>query len=285
MWCTNNNMTFFDNFFNRIDLSSINIPNIGLNSVIDILVVAFISYMIILWIKQTRAWSLFKGIVVILIISAVSYLFDLYTVWWIISSTLSLGIIAVIIIFQPEMRRALEQIGKSKFIFVSQESQPKDIADSSVREIIKAAKKLSDARTGALIVIEKDVPLGDLESSGVSIDAFISSQLLINIFENKTPLHDGAVIIRNNRIASAACILPLTQSDVSDDMGTRHRAAIGASEVSDAVVLVVSEETGIISVTRGGNIYRNLDENTIRGILSGNLRQSILRRNLWGGRK
>lgn len=278
-------MSLFDNLFDRIsEIFSLNMPNIGMNSIVDILVVAIIIYLVIKWIKETRAWSLFKGILVIILISAISYLFDLYTVWWIISSAFSLGILALVIIFQPEMRHALEELGKGKLIF---EGQSSDVIESSIDEVVRAAGILSKEKTGALIVFEREVPLGDLEINGIAIDAIVSNQLIINIFENKTPLHDGAVIIRNGRIAAAACILPLSQRDVSDNMGTRHRAAIGASEASDAVIAVVSEETGIISVSKGGIIHRNLTEDKMREMLITSMRpfiQTQKRTFLWGRR-
>lgn len=279
-------ISFFRGIFSGVNLSSFGIPNIGLNTIIDILAVAFISYNVLLWIKETRAWSLFKGIIVIFLISMISYLFELYTISWIISGTLNFGILAVVIIFQPEMRKALEQLGKGRFMqFLNPVDKSDNIVDRTVEEIIAAAEKMAKARTGAIIVIEKQVALGDLERSGIPIDAIVSSQLLINIFENKTPLHDGAVIIRNNRISAASCILPLTQTEISPDLGTRHRAAIGASEVSDAFILVVSEETGTVSMASSGNLYRNLKANDIRDMLVEDIKPSKRNRSLWKGRK
>lgn len=247
-------------------------PSIGIFDVLDILLVAYIIYKIIFWIKETRAWALFKGILVIFVFAAVSFCLKLNTILWILSKTISVGIIAVIVVFQPEMRKALEQLGKGKFFsyFTKIGLSPEDEKETSktVEEVVKAAEKMAAVKTGALVLMEQEVPLGDLERTGIPIDSIVSSQLLINIFEHNTPLHDGAVIIRSNRVAAATCFLPLTESnDISMELGTRHRAAIGASEVSDAMVVVVSEETGAISLAKGGVLYRNISSETLRSML------------------
>jgi len=237
------------------------------------------------WIKETRAWSLFKGIIIILIISILSYQLHFYTISWLIEKTLSVGIIAIIILFQPEFRKGLEQIGKGNFINIFNTTDEDKVSLKTVNEIITACMKMSKVRTGALIMIEQEVPVGDIEETGIAIDGIVTSQLLINIFENKTPLHDGAVIIRNNRIAAATCILPLTQSQIGLDLGTRHRAAVGASEVSDAYVVVVSEETGAVSVAHGGKLYRNLPENKIRKMIVHENKITNHKISLWKGKK
>ena len=243
---------------------------ISLSDIIDILIVSYIIYKIMLWIKDTRAWSLFKGIAIILIAFVLAYIFNLNTLYWIISKTFSVGLLAVMILFQPEMRKALEQIGKRNIIKILLKSKDeKKISDSVVKQIVKAAKIMASKKTGALIVIEKEVPLGDFEQTGILIDAIVSNQLLINIFEDKTPLHDGAVIIRENKRKAAACILPLSPNVAKHDFGTRHRAAIGASEVSDAYILVVSEERGEISIAKNGKLHRDLNEKQVKNILSG----------------
>ncbi len=243
---------------------------INFNDIIDILIVSYVIYKIMLWIKETRAWSLFKGVVVVLIIFAISSILNFNTLYWIISNMFNVGIVAVIVLFQPEIRKALEQLGKGNFIksLMKTDDTQQKVSNSTINEIIKAAKIMANARTGALIVIEKEVPLGDFEQTGILIDAVISNQLLVNIFENKTPLHDGAVIIRNNKVKAAACILPLSPNVAKHDFGTRHRAAIGASEVSDAYVLVVSEERGEISIAKNGKLHTNLNEKQIRNIFS-----------------
>lgn len=255
-------------------LESLNLSTLGmkpsLTDYIDIIIVAYLVYQITVWIKETRAWSLFKGIVVILAVCGVAYYLNLNTILWIIKSTFSLGLTAVVVIFQPELRKALEQLGNRKILpsfFASDQTDTKN-TDATLEEIITAAYKMSEVRTGALILIEREVALGDLEQTGIPIDGIVTSQLLINIFEDKTPLHDGAVIIRKNRIAAASCIMPLTQSAIGLDLGTRHRAAVGASEVSDAYVIVVSEESGGVSVAKGGKLYRSLSQKEIRKMLS-----------------
>lgn len=275
--------------FDNLGVTEFVRPSIGFSDILDIFVVAYIIYKIIFWIKETRAWVLFKGILVILALAAVAILLQLNTILWILSNTISVGIIAVIVVFQPELRKALEQLGKGQFFsyFIRTEETADDKSSlRTVDEIVKAAGKMGAVKTGALILVEQDVPLGDLERTGIPIDAVISSQLLINIFEHNTPLHDGAVIIRRNRVAAATCFLPLTDSnEISMDLGTRHRAAIGASEVSDAYVIVVSEETGAISVARGGVLYRNLTQEQLRSMLSQSKSGGKKKLTLWKGRR
>ena len=215
-------MDFFRTFWSDFSFSSSSMPIPGFIDLLDILIVAYLIYKIIFWIKETRAWVLFKGIMVIFAFTAVAVIFKLNTILWILSKTISVGIIAVIVVFQPELRRALEQLGKGTFImslfkFENNEGGEKENV-KTVEEIVKAADKMSAVKTGALILIEKSVPLGDHERTGIPIDAIVTSQLLINIFEKDTPLHDGAVIIRNNRVAAATCFLPLTESN---DISTR----------------------------------------------------------------
>jgi len=260
------------NLMENIRYANISLPVPGLRDLIDILIVTYLIYKLIFWIKETRAWVLFKGILVILIFAAICYILKLNTILWILRNTVSVGIIAVIIVFQPELRKALEQLGKSKHFFsmlnLSGDEVSKEYTEATAEEVVKAAEKMSAVKTGALMLIEREVPLGDFERTGINIDAAVSSQLLINIFEKNTPLHDGAVIIKNNRVSAATCFLPLTDSnEISMDLGTRHRAAIGASEVSDAFVVVVSEETGTISVANGGVLYRNLSVDGLRRML------------------
>lgn len=282
-------MDLIRSLFSDMGVTDVAMPSIGVFDILDIIIVAYIIYKIIFWIKETRAWSLFKGILVILVFAAMAFLLKLNTILWILSNTISVGIIAIIVVFQPEMRKALEQLGKGKFIsyFMKMDSTGEDekAAAHTIDEILKAAEKMASVKTGALVVMEGEVPLGDLERTGIPIDAIVSSQLLINIFEHNTPLHDGAVIIRRNKIAAATCFLPLTDSnDISMDLGTRHRAAIGASEVSDACVLVVSEETGAISLARSGTLYRNLTTDTLRSVLSSKNEAGKRKLVLWKGR-
>ncbi len=278
--------------FRGVDFSTMVRPEIGILDLLDILIVAFIVYKILNWVKETRAWTLFKGLVVFFVFYAFATLLQLNTIHWLLSKTLSVGIIAFVILFQPELRKALEQLGNGKFIrsvfkFELQDEEDEDDI-KTIEEIVTAAKKMASVKTGALILLERDVPLGDHIRTGIPVDGLVTSQLLINIFEHNTPLHDGAVVIKNNRVAAAACFLPLTENKVSMELGTRHRAAIGASEVSDADIVVVSEETGYISLARGGVIYRNITPDELRRMLSArkkdsaNMKKKIMR---WKGRR
>ena len=282
-------MELMKSIFDSLGITEFTRPSIGISDILDILIVAYIIYKIIFWIKETRAWVLFKGILVIFALAAVAILLKLNTIVWILSNTISVGIIAVIVVFQPELRKALEQLGKGKFIsyFTRATEEADDKANNrTVDEIVKAAEKMGAVKTGALILIEQEVPLGDLERTGIPIDAIISSQLLINIFEHNTPLHDGAVIVRRNRVAAATCFLPLTDSnEISMELGTRHRAAIGASEVSDAFVIVVSEETGAISLAKGGILYRNLTKEQLRNMISQPQKGGKKKMAIWKGRQ
>lgn len=285
-------MSYISETLNNIGNMTINTSlTIGIIDLLDIFIVAYLIYKIIFWIKETRAWTLLKGILVIFIFYIFASVLKLNTITWILTNTISVGIIAIIVVFQPELRRALEQLGKGKMFELfakDNDSNDEKATSKTIDEILKAADKMGSVKTGALILIEKDVPLGELERTGIPIDAVVTSQLLINIFEKDTPLHDGAVIIRNNRVAAATCFLPLTESnDISMELGTRHRAAIGASEVSDAYVIVVSEETGYISMAKDGVLYRNISTETLRGMLSSkSSKQSIKRKiSLWKGRQ
>ena len=278
--------------FRGVDFSTMVRPEIGILDLLDILMVAFIVYKILNWVKETRAWTLFKGLVVFFVFYAFATLLQLNTIHWILSKTLSVGIIAFVILFQPELRKALEQLGNGKIIrnmfkFEIQDEEDEDDV-KTIDEIVTAAKKMASVKTGALILVERDVPLGDHIRTGIPVDGLVTSQLLINIFEHNTPLHDGAVVIKNNRVAAAACFLPLTENKVSMELGTRHRAAIGASEVSDADIIVVSEETGYISLARSGVIYRNITPDELNRMLNARKKESthvkkkIMR---WKGRR
>jgi len=256
------------------NLPTLGMPRFGLNSVLDIAFIAFVAYRLLLWVKQTRAWTLFKGIAIILVVWAGATVLTMHVTTFIIEATFNIVAIALLVIFQPELRKALESIGKNRNIpFFSQlESGAEANSTKTVEEIADAALKMAAVKTGALIVIEQAVPLGDLETTGVPIDAVVSSQLLINIFEHNTPLHDGAVLVRENRVKAATCILPLTSNALSSDLGTRHRAAVGTSEGSDAYVLVVSEETGKISIAKDGKLYQGMSESDIKAMLLENIK-------------
>ncbi len=236
--------------------------------VVEILIISFLFYNILLWVKSTRAWNLFKGIMVILIFVLVAALFQMSTILWIAENTLNVGLIAIVVIFQPELRKALENLGgRNRFmkLFNMSKSESVKFSDHTIEELIKAAYAMGKVKTGALIVIENEVLLNEYIGTGIDVDALVSSQLLINIFEKNTPLHDGAVILRGDRVVSATCYLPLSDSlSISKDLGTRHRAAVGISEVSDSLTIVVSEETGKVSVALRGRIYRDIDADFLR---------------------
>lgn len=251
------------------DLSSLLniIKNIKIINIVDIVIVAYIFYKLFILIRETRAEQLIKGLVLILVVMKFSDILGLVTLHWIIQNTLTVGLIALIVIFQPELRKALEHLGRSRFITKRLFESSEEI-EKVVDEITLAAINLSMTKTGALIVIEQDTGLNDFMQSGVMIDGIISSAVLENIFVENTPLHDGAVIIRRDRIAAAACVLPLTEQQIKKDLGTRHRASLGITENSDAIAIVVSEETGIISLAINGKLTRNYNAERLKMVLT-----------------
>lgn len=268
----NSSIFFLTTSFTNIDWSYYSISKVSILDIIDILIVAYFIYKITLWIKDTRARSLFKGIAIILVISGLSFIFNLTTIYWLVDSFFNIGIIALIVLFQPELRKALEQIGKGKFSIpfnLYDENIAEEDYTNVVEQILKAIKLLSNNRTGGLIIVEKSISLADLEQTGIKIDGIVSAPLLVNIFEDKTPLHDGAVIIRGNRISAASCILPLTTNEISKELGTRHRAAVGTSEMYDAYAIVVSEETGRLNLAHEGKLLLDISQDQIRKILLG----------------
>lgn len=239
----------------------------------EIIIISFLIYNILVWFKKTRAWNLLKGIIVVLIFILVAAIFQMNTILWIATKTINVAVIAIFIVFQPELRRALEQLGQKNFFanifsFDSQKNQER-FSERTVNEIAKATYEMAKVKTGALIVIEQNVMLTEYVRTGIMLDSVVSSQLLINIFEHNTPLHDGAIIVRKDRIISATCYLPLSDSmELSKELGTRHRAALGISEVSDALVIIVSEETGNVSIAIGGELFRNVDGEYLKGKLN-----------------
>ncbi len=236
--------------------------------IIDIAVVAFVLYKILQFIQETRAEQLVKGLAFILIVTKISQWLGLYTIHWILQNTMTLGMIALIIVFQPEMRRALEYLGRGKFLSKSFTEIDKGVAQEITSEIIKAITYFTRHNVGALIIIERETGIGDIIETGTKLNAEISEELLINIFNVNAPLHDGAVIIRGKAIFAAGCVLPLSQNkNLSKELGTRHRAGIGITESSDAVALIVSEETGAISVCIDGKLSRFLDIKSVERIL------------------
>ncbi len=245
------------------------IPDIRVTDVIEMIILAVLLYNLMLWIKNTRAWALLKGLLVLFAFILVAYLFQMDTILWLADKTVNVGIIAVVIIFQPELRRALEQLGRNRVLgfLVSDGGKVMDerFTDKTMNEIVKASFEMSRAKTGALIVIERKTPLAEYERTGIVVDGVVTSQLLLNIFEHNTPLHDGAVVVRGNRIVAATCYLPLSDNmTISKDLGTRHRAGVGVSEVSDSITVIVSEETGNVSVAFDGSLKGGLDPDTLK---------------------
>lgn len=241
------------------------LPKIGIIDILEILIIAFTTYHIIIWVKNTRAWMLVKGIAVLIVFSLIATILNMSVILWIFKNAIGVGITAVIIVFQPELRKALEQLGKQKLFmsiipFDEQKDRNERFSDKTITDIVRASFELGKTKTGALIVIEQNILLNEYERTGIILDSVISSQLLINIFEHNTPLHDGAVILRGNRVVAATCYLPLSDNmKLSKELGTRHRAAIGISEVTDSLTIIVSEETGKVSVALDGVLIRNVD--------------------------
>lgn len=263
-------MQQFNNFAEKY-LANLHIPYIQVTDILEIIIISFLVYHILLWIKQTRAWALLKGLIVILVFLFIAVLLNMTTILWIAQNVFSIAMIALVVMLQPELRKALEELGRKNF-FSSMLVDKKDInklSSRTINEIVKACVEMAKVRTGALIVVEKMQSLADYERTGIEVDGLVSSQLLINIFEKNTPLHDGAVIIHENRVTSATCYLPLSDNmALSKELGTRHRAGIGISEVTDSVTVIVSEETGKISVAHEGELETNLDADRLRECLT-----------------
>ena len=241
--------------------------------ILDIAIVIFLVYMFFKAVKGSRAWQLIKGIALFIIITWISGLLNLKILNWILTGIMNLGVVAIIVIFQPELRRGLEQLGTNKFTkFFGIDKDISTKTKEDIYKIVIAATELSKAKTGALIVIERDIKIQDIIAGGIPMNADVSPQLLVNIFEPKTPLHDGAVVISGNKIAAAACVLPLADDkDIAKELGTRHRAAIGISKESDSIVVVVSEETGKISVAKDGTLIADVREDVLKKILISNV--------------
>ena len=274
-------------------LTSINLENIEWTDGLEIIILAILIYYVLLWIKTTRAWSLVKGFAVIFVFLLFAVFLNLDTILWLAGNVFDIGVIALVIVFQPELRKALEELGQKNILadiltLDATKEKENDFNVRTIDAIVKACVEMSKVKTGALIVIENNVPLGEYERTGITMDALVSSQLLLNIFEHNTPLHDGAIIVRGNRIVSATCYLPLSDNmALSKELGTRHRAAVGISEVSDAMTVVVSEETGAISITQYSEIKRNVTAETLREQLSAlhNKTTEGKRFRLWKGRE
>lgn len=248
------------------------LPRITLTNVFEIIIIAFLVYEILYWIMNTRAWNLLKGLLVIGLFAFMAAILHLNTILWILEKTTTIAVTALVIIFQPELRRALEQLGSQNLISgilaFDDGREEGAFTERTANEIVKATFEMAKVKTGALIVMERNMPLKETERTGIEINGLVSSQLLINIFEHNTPLHDGAVVIRGNRVTAATCYLPLSDNMmISKDLGTRHRAAVGISEVTDSLTIVVSEETGRVSLVEGGMLRRINDAEDLRDAL------------------
>lgn len=258
---------FFDTYFSWLSMPTLTIT---VTDIVEILILAYLVYRLLVWIRNTRAFTLLKGIVFIGFFVFLAAVFEMNTIMFIISKGIDVAIMAAIVIFQSELRRALEQIGEKKIFsslipFDAVKEVKERFSDKTVNELVKGTIEMAKVKTGALIVIEQNTTLAEYERTGIALDSILTSQLLINIFEHNTPLHDGAVIVRGDRIVSATCYLPLSDNmELSKELGTRHRAGVGISEVTDSLTIIVSEETGGISLAYKGKLTRDVDAQTLR---------------------
>lgn len=249
------------------------LSRISLTNILEIIIISFVVYEILYWVKNTRAWTVLKGLVVICLFALVAAILHLTTILWILENITGIAVTALLIIFQPELRKALEQLGSQKIISnllsFDDGKVDREFSEKTVNELVRATFEMAKVKTGALMVIERNTSLKEIERTGIEVNGLVTSQLLINIFEHNTPLHDGAVVIRGNRVAAATCYLPLSDNmTISKDLGTRHRAAVGISEVSDSLTVVVSEETGRVSVAENGSLRRIGDSEELKSVLS-----------------
>ena len=273
-------------------LPKLALPQVGITDVIEIALISFFVYQFMVWIKFTRAYTLLKGILIVLGFIFIAYVFQMSTILWIVKNLSTVLITAVIIIFQPELRKVLEQLGQKKImsaipLFDTSKEVQERFTDKTVNELVKACFDMGEVKTGALIVIEQNIRLTEYERTGINVDAVLTSQLLINIFEHNTPLHDGAVIIRGDRVVAATCYLPLSDNNnLNKALGTRHRAGVGISEVTDSMTIIVSEETGKVSVAVGGELIHDIDADSLRNKLEYLRRRTIDVKSfkIWRGR-
>lgn len=287
-------MQWFDTLVNYVKDFSTYRTTIEAGDILEILIIAFLVYYILAWMKTTRAWQLLKGLIVICVVLLLAFIMDMSTILWLAENLLSFAVIAIVVVMQPELRHALEQLGKKNFlpsgVFSDSSKREQEIfSEKTINEIVKASFEMGRARTGALIVIEQNESLRDYERTGIEVDGIVTSQLLINIFEHNTPLHDGAVIVRGNRITSATCYLPLSDNlDLSKELGTRHRAGVGISEATDSLTVIVSEETGKVSVAYEGRLERGLSSDELKArlqqILNRQNEEKTKGKHIWKGR-
>ena len=246
------------------------IPRMVVTDYVEILIISFLVYEVMVWIKNTRAWSLMRGMIVIVLFILLAYVFQMTTILWLVKNALNVALMALVVVFQPELRKALDMLGRKSILssllaFNGNGNVDERFSDKTINEIIKACYEMGKARTGALIVIAQNDSLSEFIRTGIELDSIVSNQLLINIFEHNTPLHDGAVIVEGNRVVSATCYLPLSDNmALSKELGTRHRAGVGISEVTDSLTIIVSEETGRVSIAYGGELFRNVDADFLR---------------------
>ncbi|MCR4694921.1 MAG: diadenylate cyclase CdaA [Pseudobutyrivibrio sp.] len=253
---------FTDDYFN------VNIPDVSITDLIEVIIIAYFIYHLLVWIKDSRAWILIRGVIFIMLFFIIAAIFQMNTILWLGEKLVTVAVTMLIVVFQPELRRVLEQIGRRKitslFFLNALKGKTKRFEDGTISAMVTACYEMGAVKTGALIVVENDMQLTEFERTGISLDALVTRQLLINIFEKNTPLHDGAVIVRGDRVVSATCYLPLSDNmGLSKDLGTRHRAAVGISEVSDSLTIVVSEETGKVSYAKEGRIVRDVKEDEL----------------------
>lgn len=268
------------------------VPRITWTDIVEILIISFLVYHVLVWIKNTKAWSLLRGLLVICVFIFLAYIFRMNTILWIVKNASVVAITAMIVVFQPELRKALDMLGRKNIFssllpFDANRNLGERFSDKTVNEIVKACYEMGKVKTGALIVIAQNDPLTEYERTGIDLDSLVSSQLLINIFEHNTPLHDGAVIIKGNRVVSATCYLPLSDNmALSKELGTRHRAGVGISEVTDSITVIVSEETGRVSIACEGELYRNIDADFLKERLGSAQNKTVEERRfrLWKGR-
>ena len=255
------------------DYLGLYIPDVNLIDVIEVIIIAFFLYRFMVWCKNSRAWTLLKGILIIILFFLIAAIFQMSTILWLGERLLSVALIAVVVLFQPELRKALDGIGSRSIVSMLRgmglgKAGEKRFTDKTLNDMVKAAYEMGSVKTGALIVIENQVNLNEYERTGIRLDSLLSSQLLINIFEKNTPLHDGAVIVEGDRVIAATCYLPISDSRlISKDLGTRHRAALGISEATDATTIIVSEETGTVSVTHQGELKYDISPDDLTALL------------------
>lgn len=270
------------------------VSGIRWTDIVEMLILSFLLYQILVWIKNTRAWSLLKGIIVIAVFILIAAQFEMTTILWIVENMFGVAVTAIIVILQPELRKAVEELGRKNIISsivpfeLGKNPGEGRFSDKTINEITRACVEMGKVKTGALIVVQQNQSLEEYERTGIDVDGIVTSQLLINIFEHNTPLHDGAVIVRGNRVVSATCYLPLSDNmALSKDLGTRHRAGVGISEATDSLTVIVSEETGKISVAYGGNLSRGLSGEELKEklkVIQNKPEEESRKRILWKGR-